>query len=58
MCVCVYLYVCVDLGRLCGLMAPSVHGFMNIVLWTESPRSSAQMEGERERKSTNLTQQR
>lgn len=32
---------------MCGLMAPSVHGFMNTVLRTDSPCSNVQMEGER-----------
>lgn len=48
-CVGVCPYVCVVTeGSLCGPMAPPVHGFMNIVLWTESPCSDAQMEGEKE----------
>lgn len=40
--------VCWDWRSSCRLMVPPVHGFMNILLWTESPCSSAHAEGGRE----------
>lgn len=47
--VCLCVCVCCVCGSLCGPMAPPVHGFMNILLWTKSPCSDAQMDGEGER---------
>lgn len=45
----VSICVCCICESLCGPMASPVHGFMNILLWTKSPRSDAQMDGEGER---------
>lgn len=42
-------YRCCDCMSLCGLRAPPVHGFMNILLWTQYPCSDAQMDAGCER---------